>query len=139
MFLKISQNSLENTCARVSFLIKLLALFKKRLWHKCFPVNFTKFRRTPRFTEHLRWLLLQMFSFKFYETVLNRYFKEHHHATVSETFTNTSFCYIFQGGFYSPKKARQQRHINVYIFNFITKVKNTMLKYFKDKFLKFIR
>ena len=22
-------------------------LFKKRLWHKCFPVNFTKFLRTP--------------------------------------------------------------------------------------------
>ena len=24
----------------------------------CFPVNFAKFRRTPFFTEHLRWLLL---------------------------------------------------------------------------------
>ena len=28
-------------------------LLKKRLWHGCFPVNFTKFSRTP-FTEHLR-------------------------------------------------------------------------------------
>ena len=27
----------ENTCTRVSFLIKLLI---KRLWHRCFPVNF---------------------------------------------------------------------------------------------------
>ena len=35
-----------NTCARVSFLIKLQAL-KKRLWHRCFPVNFAKFLRTP--------------------------------------------------------------------------------------------
>ena len=33
-------------------------LLKKRLWHRCFPVNFAKFPRTPFFTEHLRWLLL---------------------------------------------------------------------------------
>ena len=31
-------------------------LLKKSLWHKCFPVNFTKFLRTPFFTEHLEWL-----------------------------------------------------------------------------------
>ena len=41
MFLKISQNSKENTCASVSFLIK------KGLWHRCFPVNFAKYLRTP--------------------------------------------------------------------------------------------
>ena len=29
------------------FLIKLQALLKNRLWHKCFPVNFVKFSRTP--------------------------------------------------------------------------------------------
>ena len=28
-------------------------LLKKRLWHRCFPVNFVKFVRTPCFTEHL--------------------------------------------------------------------------------------
>ena len=32
-------------------------LFKKRLWHRCFPVKFAKFSRTP-FMEHLWWLLL---------------------------------------------------------------------------------
>ena len=57
VFLEISQNSQENTCARVSFLIKLQArpstLLKKRLWHRCFPVNFENFLRTPFFTEHL--------------------------------------------------------------------------------------
>ena len=41
----------ENTCARVSFLIKLLALpqtlLKRRLWHRFFPVDFAKFLRTP--------------------------------------------------------------------------------------------
>ena len=33
-------------------------LLKKRLWHRCFPVNFAKFLRTSFFIEHLRWLLL---------------------------------------------------------------------------------
>ena len=65
VFIEISQNSRENTCSRVSFLIKLPAwgpatlLLKKRLWHKCFPLNFAKFLRTPFLTEHLRRLLLK--------------------------------------------------------------------------------
>ena len=33
-------------------------LLKKRLWHRCFPVNFVKFLRTSFHIEHLRWLLL---------------------------------------------------------------------------------
>ena len=44
----------ENTCARVSFLITLQAsglrpatLLKKRLWHRCSPINFAKFLRAP--------------------------------------------------------------------------------------------
>ena len=59
VLLQISQNSHENTCARVSFLIRPTTLLKWRLWHRCFPVNFAKFVRTPFFTEHLRWLLLR--------------------------------------------------------------------------------
>ena len=54
VFLGISQNSQENIFARVSFLIKLQAsdfrpatLLKKRLWSRCFPMNFAKFLRTP--------------------------------------------------------------------------------------------
>ena len=46
VFLEISQNSQENTCARFSFLIKLKAEaynFIKKLWHWCFPVNLVKF------------------------------------------------------------------------------------------------
>ena len=61
VFLEISQNSQENTCTRVSFLIRLqrpATLFKKRRWHRCFPVNFVKFLGTPFYTEHLWWLLL---------------------------------------------------------------------------------
>ena len=55
LLLEISQNSQENACARVSFLISLL---KRRLWHLFFPVNFARFLRTTFFTEHLGWLLL---------------------------------------------------------------------------------
>ena len=29
-------------------------LLKKRLWHRCFPVNFAKFLGIPFFTEHVR-------------------------------------------------------------------------------------
>ena len=64
MFLKVLQNSQKNTHARISSLIKLQArnstcnFIKKRLWHRCFPVNFVKFLRTPFLIEHLRWLLL---------------------------------------------------------------------------------
>ena len=63
VFLKILQNSQENTCARVSFQNKVAGLgpatlLKKTLGHSCFPVNFAKFLRTPFsqntfFTEHL--------------------------------------------------------------------------------------
>ena len=40
--------SQENTCARVSLLKKLQArgLLKKRLWHRCVPVNFAESLRT---------------------------------------------------------------------------------------------
>ena len=55
VFLEISQNSQENTFAKVSFLIKLQALFS---FSSCFPVNFAKLLRTPSVTEHLRCLLL---------------------------------------------------------------------------------
>ena len=48
VLLEISQNSQENTCARVSFL------------------SFVKFLRIPFFIEHLRWLLLN------HKTIYNR-------------------------------------------------------------------
>ena len=38
-------------------------LLKMRLWHRCFPMNFVKFLRTPFFIEHLWWLLLFFFFF----------------------------------------------------------------------------
>ena len=51
VFLKISQNSQENTCVRVSFLIKLQALacnyIKKKDWHRCFLSYFARLLREP--------------------------------------------------------------------------------------------
>ena len=52
VFLKISQNLQENACDRIFFLNKVgdlraATLLKKRLWHRCFPVNFAKFLKTP--------------------------------------------------------------------------------------------
>ena len=41
VFLKISQNSQENTRPQPA------TLLKKSLWYNCFPVNFAKFLRTP--------------------------------------------------------------------------------------------
>ena len=40
-------------------------LFKKKLLHTCFPVNFTIFLRTPFITEHLRWMLLRLIDQKY--------------------------------------------------------------------------
>ena len=58
VFLKISQNSQEDTCARVSFLIKLQV---KGLWHRYFPMNFAKFLRTP-FSQNISGRLLLNFT-----------------------------------------------------------------------------
>ena len=38
----------------------LESLFKKRLQHKCFPVNIAKFLRAAFFIAHLWWLLLNL-------------------------------------------------------------------------------
>ena len=63
MFLEISQNSQEHTCARVSILIKYKpesCNFIKIETLALVPVNLVKFLRTPFLTEHLRWLLLNI-------------------------------------------------------------------------------
>ena len=39
--------------------LKVSNFVKKWLQHKCFPVNFREFLKTPFLTEHLRWLLLK--------------------------------------------------------------------------------
>ena len=39
--------------------LRTVTLLKKRFWYRCFPVNFSKFLKTPSITEHFRWLLLK--------------------------------------------------------------------------------
>ena len=57
LFLNISQYQQEKNLCWSLFLIKLQAFVKKRLQPRCFPVNFTKFLRTP--IEYIcNWLLL---------------------------------------------------------------------------------
>ena len=58
VFLNISQNSQENTCARVSLLITLLNFVKRETLAQVSSVKFVKFLRTLFFTKHLRQLLL---------------------------------------------------------------------------------
>ena len=57
-FLEISQNPQENVCDVCQSLfnkvagLRLGTLLKKRLWHRYFPVIFTKFLKNTFFTEH---------------------------------------------------------------------------------------
>ena len=74
MFLEISQNSQENTCARVSFFNKVAGpatLLKHRLWQWCFPVNFAKFLWTPFLQNTSGRLLLKHISWAIYQRCLN--------------------------------------------------------------------
>ena len=69
VFLEISQNFTgKHLCQSLIFNefghLRSATLLKKRLWHRCFPVNFTKFLRTPFLTEHLLWLLLEFTTSK---------------------------------------------------------------------------
>ena len=109
VLLEILQNLQENTCARISFLIKLQAinftkftgkhlcqsfffnkvtslrsatLLNKKLWHRCFPLNFVKFLRAPFLTEHFWWLLLsivEMFFQSEYFFKLNAFYRLKNH------------------------------------------------------------
>ena len=45
--------------------LRAATLLKKRLWHKCFSVNFVKFLRKSFYIEHLWWLLLGFTSNNF--------------------------------------------------------------------------
>ena len=58
---QLYQGLLFNKASRLSSVNSL----KKRLCHRCFPVIFAKFLRTPLFTERLRRLLLPLLKTKF--------------------------------------------------------------------------
>ena len=66
VFLKLLQNSQENTCVGISFnklyqkLNLIINFIKKKLQHRYFLAKFAKFLRSTFFTENLRWLLLKL-------------------------------------------------------------------------------
>ena len=93
VFLEISQNSLENTSARVSFLIKL----KKRLWHRCFPVNFVKFLRTP-FLQNT-----------FVGCFCHIYFKEMRHSEIEYILVNSFYP---KNPFLNPLKTSENKRFS---------------------------
>ena len=87
MFLKISQNSLENNCTRASFLIKLQAavcnFFKKNLVHVLLW-KFCEIFKNGIFYEHPHWLRLL-----FFRTTVNNWFC---YQKSSKTFTRKNFA-----------------------------------------------
>ena len=65
------------------FMRKEKRVYEKRDWHKCFPVKFEKFLRTPFCIEDLRWLLLYILrrglldsKLQWYDIVKNKMSKE---------------------------------------------------------------
>ena len=70
MFLKILQNSQENTCAKVSFLIKLQApnlqfYFKKASSAGAFSREFYEIFTSTYFVEHMRTIASVTYIYKF--------------------------------------------------------------------------
>ena len=57
VFLEIEQLTEKHLCQSLIFNRvegpRPATLLNKRLWHRCFPVNFMKFLRAPFYTEHL--------------------------------------------------------------------------------------
>ena len=93
LFFIILQNSQKHICGRVSFLIKLWPLLKKKKEDKkekketqlylkktvaqirCFPVNFAKFLRTPFFHRRLPVAVSETRSRTMFSSFLNTAFR----------------------------------------------------------------
>ena len=96
VFFEISQNSQENTCARVSFL-RPATLFKKKLWHSCFPVNFAKFLR-PTFLQNTSGRLLLYWFWTYSSTQDNTCNDTSKRPEISQTFLSNDFSnFLFNG------------------------------------------
>ena len=63
----LAKFAVKHLCQRLFFSraagLRPVTLLKKSLWHRCFPVNFVKFLRTPFFIEYL-WCLLLLFCLR---------------------------------------------------------------------------
>ena len=68
-------------------------LLKKKCWHRCLPMNFAKFLRTPFLTEHLWWLLLYLYTWTCNLRILICVFKWLHFIHyLSALSSNLFFC-----------------------------------------------
>ena len=93
---KLCQSLFFNKVAR----LRPATLLKKRLWHRCVPVNFAKFLRTPFFTEHLRWLLLKAYQLITHHNIfLSKHKPKIHGRLPLDTGSNLNVHKTFRGGF----------------------------------------
>ena len=92
MFLEIPQNSQEITIKKRGSGLRPATLLKKRLWYRCFPVNFVKFPRTPFLQNTSERLLLNVGYlsksiswnyFMFHEMTLKLFFMKYHERKIS--------------------------------------------------------
>ena len=91
--------------------LRRATLLKKWLWHRCLPMNFVKFPRTPFYIEYLWWLLLTMirmdsvsrknilkvvlsYQVKFYQRHHNFFGNLYKIMTSIEFFKVTCFSYV---------------------------------------------
>ena len=72
-------------------------VLKKRIWHRCLPVNFAKFLRTPFSIEHLRWLLLYITnSLIWLAPFLKNQFRTFHHKCSNTLVISISHMKLFK-------------------------------------------
>ena len=107
-----------NTCARASFFNKVAGLrsatiLKKRLWHRCFPVNFVKFPRTPFLQNTSGRLLLFFITYFLF------------------TFSIIAWKLILSDKqIFDTRALLAQRHLRKQVCVFIFLYQNMLIKYF---------
>ena len=127
VFLKVSQNSQENTCAEVYFIIKfkssgLEILIKKRLQHSCFLVNLRNFQehlfyRTPRDNSFWMYSKLTLRTRKQYQLTSTKIIKVHSQGW-DDFWQPNALKKIMKNAFYFALKSSFHSQ-DIYIFIFI--------------------
>ena len=99
--------------------LRTVTLLKKRPWHRCFPVNFSKFLRTPSVTEHLWWLLLKtpVNQLIFREELVG--LQLYHSRTFSMKFSNMCFKHFKARKYYHGRTSANE---NVKKMVFVSKI-----------------
>ena len=120
-------------CARVSVpesqSLRPATLLKKRLWYRCFPVNFAKFLRKSFFIEHLRWLLLNLLSRLWLKTSINFMYSE----LVDNPFFSISISEIAQKPYMELGKEKQNRATTIISWKLKKRCKQTYNENIKNQ------